>query len=63
MLILLVEVVYLAYVLWGDHRRVEYVQALVALGDGWLRHLFSECCNDKQGWKVHHFSWFELDRN
>ena len=63
MLILLVEVVYWAYVLWGDDRRVEYVQALVALGDGWLRHLFSECRNDKQGWKVHHFSWFELGRN
>ena len=33
MLILLVEVVYWAYVPWGHHRRLEYVWALVALGD------------------------------
>ena len=31
----LVEVVYWAYVPWGDHRRVEYVRALVVLGDPW----------------------------
>ena len=33
MLILLVEVVCWAYVPWGGCRRVEYVQALVELGD------------------------------
>ena len=43
MLLLLVEVVYWAYVPWGDHRRVDYVQALVALDDAWLCHLFGEC--------------------
>ena len=36
MLILLVQVVYWAYVPWGDHRGVEYVWALVALCDAWL---------------------------
>ena len=46
MLILLVEVVCWAYVPWGGHRRVEYVRALVALGDAWLRHLFGECSKD-----------------
>lgn len=38
MLILLVNVVYLAYVPWEEgvgHITVEYVQALVALGDAW----------------------------
>ena len=39
MLILLVEVVCWAYVPWEGHR-VEYVRALVALGDAWL------CCKD-----------------
>ena len=55
MLILLVEVVYWAYVRRGGHRRVEYMLALVALGDAWLHHLFSECYKDNQGWKGHHF--------
>ena len=42
MLILLVEVVYWAYVAWGGHRRVEYVQALVSLGDpGYVIYLVS----------------------
>ena len=46
MLILIVEVVYWACISWGGHRIVEYVWALVALGDAWLCHLFSECCED-----------------
>ena len=45
-LILLVEVVCWAYVPGGGHRRVEYVWALVKLGDAWLCNLFSECCED-----------------
>ena len=55
MLILLIEVVYWAYVPWGNNRRVEYVRALVALGDAWLLHLFGKCCKNNQGWKGHHF--------
>ena len=35
-----------AYVPGGGHRRVEYVWALVKLGDAWLCNLFSECCED-----------------
>ena len=31
------------YVPWGGHRRVEYVRALVALGDARLHHLFDDC--------------------
>ena len=46
MLILYVEEVSWAYVLWKGHRKVDYVQALVTLGDSWLRHLFCECCED-----------------
>ena len=46
MLMILVEVVRWAYVTWGAHRRMGYVQALVALGHAWLRHLFGECCKD-----------------
>ena len=55
MLILLVEVVYWAYVPRGGHRRVEYVRALVSLGDAWLCNLFRGCCKDNQRWKGHHF--------
>ena len=33
----------------GGHRRVEYVQDLVALGDAWRCHLSGECCKDNQG--------------
>ena len=55
MLIILVEVVYWACVPWGGHRRVEYVWALLKLGYAWLHPLFSECCEDYQGWKEHHF--------
>ena len=45
MLILLVKVGW-DYVPWGDHRRVECTRALVALGDAWLCHLFSEYGKD-----------------
>ena len=51
MMILLVEVIYWAYVHWGDHRRVEHVLALVALDDARLRHLFGESCKNNHGWK------------
>ena len=43
MLMLFVKVVYWACAPWGDHRIVESVRALVALGDVCLRHLFAEC--------------------
>ena len=46
MLILLFEVVCWAYIPWGGHRRVEYVRALVALGDAWLRRRFGKHCKD-----------------
>ena len=46
MLILLIEVVCWNCIPWGGHRRVEYVLALVALGDAWLSHLFGECGKD-----------------
>ena len=63
LLILLVELVYWVYVSWGDHRRVEYMQGLVALDHVWLHHLFGECCKDNQGWKGHHFWWLKLGQN
>ena len=46
MLLLLVELVYWAYVPWGGHRKVECVWAWVALDDAWLHHLFGDCCKD-----------------
>ena len=57
----LVEVVHWACVPRGGHRRVEYLQALVALGDAWLHHLLGECCKDNEGWRGHHFWWLEFE--